>query len=85
MALHARVGDSISHGGSIITGSHNVLTNGIPQARLGDLATCAIHGILSIVTGSPNVYANGRPIARTGDVCSCGAVIVSGSFNTHAN
>lgn len=78
----ARIGDSISHGGSINSGSPNWKCNGIPIARVTDTAICDIHGLVTIVTGSPPPRTcDNLPIARIGSLCSCGATIVSGSPN----
>lgn len=79
MAGAARIGDALDHGGSITSGSSDTLTNGIPTARVGDTAVCAVHGPTTIVSGSPNVLTNGIPTARITDVTGCGASIVSGS------
>jgi uncharacterized Zn-binding protein involved in type VI secretion len=81
----ARVGDAGSHGGTIITGSEDVLTNDRGTARVGDTYNCPIHGPNPIVTGSPDITANSRPVARVGDQTACGATIVAGSPDTLAN
>lgn len=83
----ARVGDKGSHGGVILTGSHNTFVNGRPIARVTDLYGCATgglhpHGTNPIVTGSKRTTANGLPIARVGDHTACGATIITGSPNT---
>jgi uncharacterized Zn-binding protein involved in type VI secretion len=80
----ARLGDSSSHGGTIISGASRTLINGIPAARKGDLHSCPIHGITPITTGSDSVFIEGSPAARVGDTCGCGAVIISGSPDTFA-
>jgi uncharacterized Zn-binding protein involved in type VI secretion len=81
----ARVGDAGSHGGAIVTGSEDVLTNNLGTARVGDTYACPIHGSNAIVTGSPDTFANDQPVARVGDQTACGAVIISGSPDTFAN
>lgn len=81
----ARIGDPGSHGGAIVSGSQDVLTNGIGTARVGDIYACPIHGPNPITTGSPDVTANGQAVARVGDQTACGATIVSGSPDTLAN
>jgi uncharacterized Zn-binding protein involved in type VI secretion len=81
----ARIGDLISHGGEIITGSPNRTINNRKTARVTDLASCVIHGTVSIVTGSPDTFSENLPVARIGDLCSCGAVIVTGSDDTFTN
>lgn len=80
----ARVGDRISHGGTILTGSANTLTNNKKTARVGDRATCSKHGSVVIVTGSSKVMTNNKKTARVGDSLSCGAKITTGSPNTFA-
>lgn len=81
----ARVGDTISHGGSITSGSGNVLTNGRGTARIGDSVVCSIHGAQAIASGSGTDLANGRGVARIGDSITCGATITSASGNALAN
>lgn len=83
----ARLGDTSSHGGMIVTGAIRTMVNGRPVARMGDLHLCPIpgHGITPIVTGSLDTLTEGKPNARMGDITGCGAVIVTGSFNTNDN
>ena len=83
----ARLGDTSSHGGTIITGSFTTMVNGRPAARMGDMHACPIpyHGVTPIVTGSLKTTTDGRPNARIGDVTGCGAVIVGGSLDTTAD
>ena len=83
----ARLGDTSSHGGTIITGSVTAFVNGRPVARMGDMHVCPIlgHGVTSIVGGSVNTATDGRPNVRLGDIAGCGAVIVSGSLNVLDN
>lgn len=85
MPLVARLGDVGSHGGVITTGSADVLTNGLPTARMGDVYACPIHGPNLIITGSPDVTVNSQPVARVGDQTACGATIITGSPDTLAN
>lgn len=79
MPLAARLGDTISHGGAIVSGSPIVFIDGRPGARLGDAVACSLHGPQVIVTGSAIVSYDCMPAARMGDTTSCGATIVSGS------
>ncbi len=80
----ARLGDTSSHGGTIITGSLTTMVNGRPAARMGDMHVCPIpyHGVTPIVTGSLKTTTDGRPNAGLGDITGCGAVIVGGSLDT---
>lgn len=86
MAQVARLGDTSSHGGTIITSAEHVFANGIKVARIGDMHSCPIpeHGVTPIVTGSGSVFAEGAGVARIGDSVGCGAVISSGSPDTEA-
>jgi len=85
MPRDARLTDSTNHGGVIISGSPNVITNNLPTARITDLHACPLHGINIIVSGSPNVIANGLNQSKVLDVCSCGALIATGSPNVIVN
>jgi uncharacterized Zn-binding protein involved in type VI secretion len=56
--------------GPITTGSPDVLVNGKPAARQGDLgahAVCCGPNLFTIAKGSPTVYVNGKPFARMND------------------
>jgi uncharacterized Zn-binding protein involved in type VI secretion len=59
--------------------SVTVFTGGQPQARVGDMATCAAPPDV-IVLGSPTVLVNGMMAARMGDMTAHGGVIVQGCF-----
>lgn len=62
--------------GPITTGSPNVLIDGRPAARVGDVgihAACCGPNIFEIVGGDPSVLIDGRPAARVGSpVDHCG-------------
>ena len=77
----ARIGDTISHGGTVTSGSSTWNCNGIPIARVTDTVNCTLHGVQTITTGSPTWKVNGLAMARVGSLCSCGATITSGSPN----
>lgn len=77
----SRIGDTHSHGGTLITGAANVVDGGSPTSRIGDQAICNVHGLVTIVTGNPRVVDAGSPTSSIGDVLSCGAVITSGASN----
>jgi uncharacterized Zn-binding protein involved in type VI secretion len=84
MPAIARVGDAISHGGSIISGAARTLVESRPAARQGDAVMCAQHGPQTITGGSASVLVEGQPVARVGDLVSCGATIVSGAGTVQA-
>lgn len=67
----AAVGDLAAHGGTIATGSTNVLIGGRPAARVGDTVICAIHGPGVVTMGSFSVLINGMPAVRLGDITGC--------------
>ena len=84
----ARVGDM--HACPMVTGvvphvggpilppcAPTVLTGGVPQARVGDLAVCA-GGPDTIAMGSFTVLVCGMPAARLGDLTAHGGSIVIG-------
>ncbi|WP_292959419.1 type VI secretion system PAAR protein [Neptuniibacter sp. UBA6509] len=89
MPKAARIGDIGSGHGCfpptpVIAGSGNVMTNGIPAARVGDAVAphgcgnCPPHG-RSISAGSGSVFINGKPAARVGDSITCGGSVSAGS------
>lgn len=82
----ARLGDMTSHGGRLITASSDVLVDGLPSVRLGDLHTCPIsgHNVTPVVSASGSVLVDGRPVARVGDTVGCGATIIRGSSGVAA-
>ena len=66
MSSSVRVGDPDSDGDSLVQGSRNVLVNGRPKSRIGDIDSDGPPN--SLVQGSPNVLTNGVPPSRVGDV-----------------
>jgi uncharacterized Zn-binding protein involved in type VI secretion len=56
-----------------------VLTGMLPQARVGDMATCVGPPDV-IVLGSFTVLVSGQPAARIGDLTAHGGAIVLGEF-----
>lgn len=74
-----------SHGGIIISGSGNSITEGTPLSRIFDVHICPFHGPNFIASGSGDTFTNGLPNARLGDVCACGAVILPGAASRFTN
>ncbi len=67
-------------GGPVAQGSPNILFNGKPAARMGDMCTCV--GPPDVIAqGNPAVLINGVPIATVGDMTAHGGIIVSGEVN----
>jgi uncharacterized Zn-binding protein involved in type VI secretion len=79
-----RLGDTSSHGGTIITASSNLKAEGKFVARIGDLHQCPIlgHGTTAIVTGSSKTINGGKGVARNGDTAACGAVLIASATKT---
>ena len=77
----ARIGDTTSHGGSIIAGFPTVLIGGQPAARITDMHVYPMQtpGVPPIPhvggpisgPGSPTVLIGGLPAARVGDMAVC--------------
>jgi len=78
--MTAVVGDKLSHGGKIISGSEVSNSFGLPVARVGDKALCDSHGEVTIIKGSKTRNCGGKPVATAGDKCSCGAVILPNKY-----
>ncbi|QKJ85622.1 type IV secretion protein Rhs [Paramixta manurensis] len=74
---------SMEKEGVIVTGSHNVFTNGRPAAiATNSMVECAKDGgAQQIAEGSSRVYINGLPASRTGDQTTCGGKVMTGSGN----
>ncbi len=66
-------------GGPIALGEFTVLTGGMPQARVTDMATCVGPPDM-IAMGSFTTFVGGLPAARLGDLCGHGGTIVLGCF-----
>lgn len=79
MSAVSRMGDTSSHGGSIITASANVKANGQGVARQGDTLQCPIHGPQPITTTISKNNVNGRRVVTIGAKAACGAIITTGS------
>lgn len=80
----ARLGDTSTHGGTIISAGSQYRCDGILVARVGDFHSCPIpgHGITAITTGSNKVRSEGQLVAAIGSLTGCGAVINTGSPTT---
>jgi uncharacterized Zn-binding protein involved in type VI secretion len=72
------VGDKTSHGGVVIESSQQSDTGGKGIARMGDKATCPIHGPNPIISGDSTLIVDGKPAARHGDKTACGATLIAG-------
>ncbi|MBD3828112.1 PAAR domain-containing protein [Stenotrophomonas sp.] len=67
------VGDTTSSCGRVITGSPFTDIEGAAVARVGDRATCPLHGGgFAIVGGDVTLRVDGQPVALDGDLLACG-------------
>lgn len=76
-----------SAGGTILTGSNNVLINSSPAVRIGDVVQPHGNGEHTspvMVTGSSTTFCNGIPICKAGDSASC-CHPSTGSSNVFSN
>lgn len=83
MPAVSRIGDGSDHGGTIITGSTTLFSNGIGVARTGDLHSCPRlgHGVTALTAISTRDGNEGRGIITIGATAGCGATINQGSPN----
>lgn len=94
MPAVTRQGDGCTGHGSYpprnsVSGSGNVMINGIPAHRQGDgwethcndVPVC--HGG-SLAAGSGTVIVNGKQLGRVGDPVDCGSAVAAGSPNVFA-
>ena len=75
----ARLGDTGTHGGKIVTAASRTRCEGAFVAREGDIYRCPIHGDNPSVGHSKRLMCEGRYVARHGDATECGATLVSGA------
>lgn len=74
-----RLGDSTSHGGTVVTAAPHDTAFGLGVARKGDRCTCPHkgHEPCAIVEGDETDLIDGVPVALEGHRTSCGAVLIS--------
>jgi len=80
-----RLGDKTSHGGKVLEASQHSDSGGIGIARMGDKASCPIHGPGPIASGDTTFIVDGKPAARHGDKTACGAVLIASQQATVDN
>jgi|GEM_PF-133946 len=76
------LGDTTSHGGTVVSASSRMIIDGTPVACVGDLVVCPKKGCEStfpIIEGAsgPDTTLDGKPLAREGDKTACGASLIS--------
>lgn len=81
MPAAARVGDTSTHGGTIVgPGEPTVLIGSMPAAVMGDNHVCSLPPnahqptVSPFPAGSGTVLIGGKPAIRVGDTCICGAM-----------
>lgn len=79
MPLIARIGDTSTHGGAIVTSASKSHCEGPLIAREGDILNCPLHGPNPIVGHSTKLMCEGKFVARHGDATACGATLISGA------
>lgn len=82
-----RIGDSTSHGGSVLeSGAPHFIVSGKPVALVGDKCICPIkgHQNCSIATGNEKHLISGKAVAYDGDKTTCGATLTAtvGNFSS---
>jgi len=83
MPLIARLGDTSTHGGAIVTSASKSLCEGKLIARHTDILGCPIHGPNPIVEHSEKLWCEGLQVARHGDATQCGATLISGATKSY--
>lgn len=82
----ARVGETTTHGGTVVgPGASSVLLENMPAAVATDNHVCALppdtHPLTASIfpTGSSTVLIENKPALRTTDTCICGAMVAVGA------
>lgn len=83
MPLIARLGDTSTHGGAIVTSASKTKCEGQLIARKDDILNCPIHGPQPIVGHSNKLMVEGKFCARHGDAVACGATLISGATKSY--
>lgn len=74
-----RIGDKTTGGGTVASGSSDMIFRGIGVARQGDAVYCPLpdHGRTVIAEGHPVFRDKGVPVAFDGHRCACGCALIS--------
>jgi uncharacterized Zn-binding protein involved in type VI secretion len=76
-----RLGDSTSHGGTVLEGSLFDICMGKPIAFVGHKVLCPkCKGVFPIVEGAPTTSFYGKGVALGGMHTACGAVLIASQF-----
>lgn len=75
---YVRLGDTTTHGGTVLEGDITLIAGGQPVACVGHMVSCPLcNGTFPITTGNNRELSNGRPVARHGDSVACGAQLIA--------
>jgi uncharacterized Zn-binding protein involved in type VI secretion len=74
-----RLGDSTSHGGTVVSANARVSIEGKAVALVGDHVTCPIngHGPAVIVEDDQDWSIDGKAVTLVGHKTSCGATLIA--------
>ena len=80
-----RLGDTSSHGGSMISSSSWIQCGNQSLCVDGDIHHCPLPGHNNTpVTATSRITARGKRMLRVGDVAGCGAIITQGDPKTNS-
>ncbi|KAF0862496.1 PAAR domain-containing protein [Pseudomonas sp. LD120] len=80
-----RLGDSTTHGGTVIEAFSQTDLNGKPMAGLGHQVICPLcKGTFPIAQGSALLNVGGVPVALDGMKTACGASLIASNPKGHA-
>ena len=74
-----RLGDSTTHGGTVITATSTMTIDGKAVVLVGDLVSCPLpgHGVNPIIEGSPAWTSDGKQVAVDGCRTACGCTLIT--------
>lgn len=75
------VGDTTTHGGTVVSGYAGATVEGKSVAHVGSDVMCTLHGPTQIVSGRAGWTVDSKAVAAAGDRTSCGATLIAGSQN----
>ncbi|MFH7926946.1 PAAR domain-containing protein [Enterobacter roggenkampii] len=71
------VGDTTTHGGTIVQGIYTHTVDRVPMVVTGHKFTCPQCGKEATLIGSSHVTVNGQRRVLQGDKTTCGAIVMS--------
>ena len=73
-----RLGDSTTHGGTVLGAFSQTNLNGKPIAGVGHMVSCPLcKGVFPIAEGSSTYSVDGTPVALDGMKTACGASLIA--------